>query len=274
MKATRQFRIYLFSTLLMSCFLTNVSEAEEVIVENFDASSLRLENIKMKLEVKTHLSEGIEIKIFTPGVVEKIIETRMSGDELVVEQLKTTSIGDISVISHGTGNGGGRSVVSIGNQTTIIEGNNIVVTQSNSQARSWMVISLPVGTPLSLENFKGKAEIGNTEGAFNMDGSGNVVAGNLTAVTLDIGKNAKVKINQVKQFLKVNASGNSKLQLQQGNVETLQVNVVGNSRVKYGGHAHEASLSVTDNGRLFIASVDKRQNSKISRNGRLSIGNW
>jgi|GEM_PF-5650085 len=266
---------YIISALFMTSVLMGSSAAEEVvIVKKFDAHNLRFENIKMKLEIKTHTAKGIEVKVFTPDVKEKYIGFEMSGDELVVEQLKTASIGNISVISQSTGNGGGRSVVSIGNQTTIIEGNNVVVSHNSSQARPRMEISIPVGTSLTLNNFKGKAMIGNTEGAFNMNGSGKVVAGNLNKVELEISKNAKVEINQVKQLLKVDASGNSKLHLQQGNVENLQVSVTGNSRVKYGGHAHKASLSVTDNGKLFVASVDERRNSTISRNGRLTIGNW
>lgn len=275
MKAIRLIRFNIISTLLMTIFLMNYSSAEEVVmVKKFDAHSLLLENIKMKLEVKTHTKKGIEVKVFTPEVAQKFIGFKMSGGELIVEQLNTVSTGDISVISQSTGNGGGRSVVSIGSQTTIIEGNNIVVAYNSAQVRPRMEVSIPVGTPLTLNSFKGKAMIGNTEGTFNMSGSGKVVAGNLNAVKIDIGKNAKVEINQVKQLLTVNASGNSKLKLQHGNVENLQVSVTGNSRVKYGGHAHKASLSVTDNGKLFVASVDERRNSTISRNGRLTIGNW
>lgn len=279
MKVIRQLGLYIFPILLLTGSLTNYSVAEEsVIVENYDAHSLRFENIKMKLEVKTHAKKGVEVKIFTSDTEEKLIDLKMSGDELIIEQLKTASTGDISVFSYSTGNGGGRSVVSIGNKTTIVEGNNIVVTHSGSQnisqAGRRMVVSVPVGTALTLNNFKGKAAIGNTEGTFNMSGSGKVVAGNLNKVKLEINKNSKVKINQVKHLLEINASGNSKLQLQQGNVENLKVSLTGNSRVKYGGHANKASLSVTDNGKLFIASVDERQNSTISRNGRLTIGNW
>jgi len=271
----RSLKKYLVSTLLTTCLAMNLVVAEEAaLIEQYDADSLRFDNIRMKLDIKTSMTNKVEIKVFSADENEKLVEFNMSGNELVIDQIKSPSIGDISAISYGIGNGGGQSVVSIGDQTTIVEGNNIYVTHSGNKSSAWMEVSVPVGTALTLNNFKGKAEIGDVEGEFKMKGSGKVDAGKLNSVDLELEKNAKVEISQVQKKLSVSASGNSRLHLRQGDVENLHADLTGNSRVKYGGHADNASLSITDNGKLFIASVDERKNSNISRNGRLTIGNW
>ena len=271
----RPLKKYLISTLLTTCFAMNGVVAEEAtLIEKYDADSVRFDNIKMKLDIKTNTTNKIEIKVFSPDEKEKLVKLKMSGNELVIDQIKSPRIGDVSVISHGTGYGGGQSVVSIGNQTTIVKGNHILVSHNGYRSRSRMEVSVPVGTPLTLNNFKGKAQIGDIESKFKMNGSGKIIAGKLNAVDLELERNAKIEIDRVQQDLKVRASGNSKLHLQQGEVDNMQADLIENSRVKYGGHAHKASLSVTDNGKLFIASVDERKNSSISRNGRLTIGNW
>lgn len=269
-------KINLVTVLLTGLFLSQSVVADEAFTsKKFKADSVRFDNLGMKLDIVEGDSDSIEIRLFNHDDEAKLVKFKVSGNELLVDQVNNYSTGNISVISQGASTGKGRSVVTIGNQTTIVNGNHVVVSHSGIvQAKPRMEVSLPIGTPLTLYNFKGKARIGDIAGPLKMKGSGKIIAGKLNTVDLDLGKNAKVDIDLVEKRLRVNASGNSRLHLQQGNVENLQAVLSGNSRVKFGGHADKASLSVTDNGKLFIASVDERENSAISRNGRLTIGNW
>lgn len=268
-------KISLATMLMAGLFLSHSAIADEAFTsKTFKADSVRFDNLGMKIEITSDDRDDIEIRLFNYEE-ENLVKFKVSDNELLVDQVNTSSVGNISVISQGSASGNGRSVVTIGNQTTIVNGNHVVLShQGLMQPQPRMEVSLPVGTPLSLYNFKGKARIGDLSGPLKMTGTGKIIAGKLNSVDLDLGKNAKVDIDHVKQKLTVNASGNSRLHLQQGNVENLEVVLSGNSRVKYGGHADKASLSITDNGKLFIASVDEREHSAISRNGRLTIGNW
>lgn len=274
MKAIRTISFYSSSLLLLVSLSSALSEPNNnTVIKNFDASGLRLENITMNVEIKTHSGSGMTAEVISQESPEEIVTLNLSNNELVIDQLRTVSAGNISVITHG-GKGGARSVVSIGGETTIVEGNNVVVTQSGTYVKPRIKLNVPSGTPIILNNFKGKARIGNINGSFIMKGSGKVVAGNLKEVVLDIGKNSKVDISQVEQVLDVRASGNSKLNIQQGHVEKFDAHLSGNSRVTYDGHADKASIKVADNGKIFIASVDERPQQELSKNGRLTIGNW
>ena len=91
-----------------------------------------------------------------------------------------------------------------------------------------------------------------------MQGSGKVVAGSLTDVNVDLNKNARVEIDQVEKNLSITATDNSKLRLKNGDVKKIEAQLTGNSRVKYEGHAHQGEFSVTDNGKLFVSSIQQR----------------
>ena len=267
--------IFTFLFFMISC--ATHAETNELLSNQYqDVTGIRLENIRMKVDIKTHDEDHVKVKVFGPKEQQDIVQVKQDGAKLIVQQTKASyTVGDVSVITHSMGkNNNSRSVVTIGGKTTVVEGNGVVITQGNSQPPMNMEIIIPAGTPLSLVDFSGKASIGDIRSSFRMQGSGKVIAGNLADVDLDIDKNAKIEINQVERNLSITAAGNSKLRLKHGDVEQLQAKLSGNSKVKYEGHAQKGNFSVTDNGKLFVSSIAERGASTISRNGRATVGNW
>lgn len=268
--------LHVLLILLIGICTTQAKANETHSVRYKDITSIRLENFKMKVDVTTHDENDVKVKFFGPKEKHELVRINKDRSELVVHQTKSDyTVGDVSVITHSTGSSSGsRSVVTIGGKTTVIEGNGVVIAHSDQQPPMYMEIMIPAGTPLSLIDFSGKASIGDIRSSFHMQGSGKVIAGNLADVNLDLYKNAKVEIDQVERYLSITAADNSKLRLKHGDVEEMQAQLTGNSRVKYEGHAHKCDFFVTDNSKLFVSSIDERGNSTISRNGRVTVGNW
>jgi len=264
----------IFCLLASTMVQGNVNETHSMQYTNVE--KIRLENIKMKIDVSTHNENDVKIDVIGPKDLHDLIQIKNQDSELVIRQLKSEyTVGDVSVITYSTGkNDSSRSVVTIGDKTTIVDGGGVVVAQSDKRPSMHMEIKVPAGTPLSLIDFSGKATIGDIRSSFYMQGSGKVTTGSLADVNLEIDKNAKVEIYEVENYLSVLATDNSKLRLKHGDIKEMQAELSGNSRVKYEGHANKGHFSITDNSKLYVTSVDQRSNSKISRNGRLTVGNW
>ncbi|MEW7990699.1 MAG: hypothetical protein AB2728_15100 [Candidatus Thiodiazotropha sp.] len=239
--------------------------------KQYQAGTLRLESISARITIVVADSQGISVAA-SPDLPNGMFETSLFDDTLLIKQEAQASHGDITVISMGN-RGGNRSAVTINGETTLIEGSGVVVAGDTHHPLPSLTITLPAGTSVELIDFRGKADIGNIHAPLYITGGGQVRCGEATRTKLDVGRNARIHIARVSEVLEIKAAGNSRVYLTEGGVSRMQADVEGNSRVRFSGRAKKAALSVTDNGRLFVASVDRRESTSISRNGRLTINN-
>ncbi|MET0070205.1 MAG: hypothetical protein ABW096_09185 [Candidatus Thiodiazotropha sp.] len=237
--------------------------------KQYQAGTLRLESISARITIVVDDSQVISVAA-PPDLPNGMFETRLLDDTLLISQEAQAGHGDITVISMGN-RGGNRSAVTINGETTLIEGNGVVVSSDTYLPLPSLTITVPAGTSVELIDFRGKADIGNIDAPLHITGGGKVHCGDVTRAKLKVGRNARIRIARVSEELEIKAAGNSRVYLAEGGVTRMQADVEGNSRVRFSGHAEKAALSVTDNGRLFVAAVDQQEFTSISRNGRLTI---
>ncbi|MCU7845369.1 MAG: hypothetical protein KZQ93_16185 [Candidatus Thiodiazotropha sp. (ex Monitilora ramsayi)] len=267
---TRQGMIFYLAVLSIGLFETTMLMAYGG--EQYKAQKLRLENLSARVDVVVADVPGISVNTGTGSLSDRL-DIRQHEDSLLIRQKAQAGYGDISVITSGRG-GDNRSILSINGRTTVIDGNSLVVMHNQPQQTQVLNITVPTGTPVELIDFRGRAIIEDTMASLHVQGGGRIEAGSISSARLDVGKNARINIDHVSRDIDINASGNSKVDLKSGDVRTLRADVTGNSKVKFGGHAVNVNLSVSDNARLFVASADRRESTRVHRNGRLTIGDW
>lgn len=264
----------LLALVLGSLMYSGIALPGEHNTRRFDASKVCLEDVSVQVTIDVREQDIVSVTINGPDRMRNAVSLQVADGCLIVRQSAAASIGEVSVLTLGNGPGNSRSVIAINGVTAVVGGNGVVVANSAPTEATSIEVTIPPGTPLQMRRFSGKATIGDLKAPFSFTGSGKVEAGELTDMSIEVTRNGKFQAAKVSGQLKINASGNSRVGFTTGYVDQLHADLQGNSRVKYAGHAHQAKVSVTDNARLFIASLDTRQETHVTRNGHLTIGNW
>lgn len=243
----------------------------------FDAGALRFEDLRADLVVKVGHDQKITLTLF--GSKEQIdaVSTDMEDETLVVGHGKGsgTTVGDVSVISLGQSDGTSRSAVTINGDTVVTEGGGVVVISGQTTGEKLRVeAAVPLGTSLSLTNFKDEATIGDVRGPLTLDTSGKVQVGEVTRTDVQVRGSGDVRFAYVIGQLDLEVRGNGDLTVAAGNVHVLSARVKNNGKATYLGRATQAQLFATGNGELAVATVVEPPIIHVSRNGEINVGNW
>jgi hypothetical protein len=257
----------LYAMLCAASLLTQAEAADQ-----FQAAQVRLDSVRAQVRVVVREQDHVTVRVHDEDDLQDSLKIGVADGVLVIRQTSSRSPGDVSVITMNSGPGTNRSVIRIGGTTTHVEGGAVAAGVALFKPPISIDLTVPPGTPLALREFRGRVEIGDLLAPLEFSGSGRVQVGAVSEVTVDARANCRAEIESVSELLKVNASGNSTVNVPTGNVNLLYAHLKGNSRLRYGGHAQLARLSVKDNARLFVASLDKRQQAHIEGNGRVKIG--
>lgn len=223
----------------------------------YDAHALRMENLRADINIRVAAQDGITVNYNGPQELADLLDMEIANNTLTIGQRKRAPIraGNVSVVTIGTGIN--KNVVTINGETTVTEGDGIVVVNGQTaHARPQLDIVVPPGTPLILTRFKGKANIGDVRGPLTLDTSGDV------------------HVDSVAETLDLEVTGNGDVRIAAGEVRILNARVSKNGKIRFDGHALEANLTATGNGDLSVAHIEHQPRVRVSRNGDISVGNW
>ncbi|MGI9304024.1 MAG: GIN domain-containing protein [Gammaproteobacteria bacterium] len=265
--------------VLYTLVLCNAADARELEIgtAEYDADALRLESLRADVEVKVRQQDGVTVRLAGPQELAGAITARVEGSTLTLRQEKSssTSVGDVSVITVGAGDGASKSVVTINGETVVAQGNGVVVVSGRKvRGKLSLEITVAPGAALDFRNFKGDATIGDVRGPLTLDTSGHVRVGEVTHTELHVRRSGDVYVASVTGELELEVAGNAAVAIAGGDVDVIKARVKSNGRASFGGLAMEAELSADGNGDLSVAAVDKRPRVHVSRNGRINVGNW
>ena len=213
--------------------------------------------------VTVNVSAGRNIKVRSSGKVKQSVV----GSEL---QLSTAAMssGD-HVIVHASSGGG--SIVVI-NGVQISGSTQGGVTQwTKGSARPSIELEVPVGTQISLIDYRGHASIGDIQAPFVFKGSGRVTVGDATDTRATLRGNSTLNMASATGVLIADLRGNSRMQIERGQLRKTLINSSGNSHFRYGGWTDRLNVDSKGNSRVDIAHTGFRPRIRQRGNAKVRV---
>ncbi len=244
--------------------------------ERFNPQPLDIRNVNADVNVEIHPENSIEVTIVGPeNSVKKIRVTEQCGC-LLIESDEDKKGGGNTIIT-----GGGRGNVVIGGTVrgmTIVSGSSIVIGGSGGNAESDVKITVrvPKGNPVSVASIEGNTVIGDIEAdlTVNVTTSGNVQAGRVKTVNLNIQGHGDVDVAEVQGNFSAQVMGHGSVKVKAGNMPSVMANVMGHGSVKIKGKAQNASLTVMGHGSINVQHVENKPMTSVMGHGDINVGNW
>ncbi len=212
-------------------------EGNELLVRRFDGD----------LVVETWDGPGMETVVAAP---EGKVNVILSGSTLVVERE-----------SPGSG--------------IYIRVNNVVYASGeNAPWSASVLVRVPVGTNVSIEDSSGDVRIGDTDGEFHLShsGIGAVEVGRVRSASVALDGVGSVAIDEVNGPMDVLVSGTGSVHVLRGEVDALAVNVSGVGDFSFDGTARDATVELSGLGDVSIARVSGNRIVRQSGIGTVQIG--
>lgn len=139
-------------------------------------------------------------------------------------------------------------------------------------------ITVPVDTEVTVTGHNGSVSAVGPYRAVNYQGRGKLNIDYVEDADLDIAGNARVRIEEIRGDLYVNGSGNSRLSLKHGRIESAIITQKGNSKIRFPGVAEHLHLTAKGNSSfkvgdaIYIEKLDLVGNAKAKfQNEKKSI---
>jgi len=211
------------------------------------------------------------------------IRASLDGPDDAIEEITVSERGGTVAIT-GRQTGGGSSVTSVGNTTVIVTGNGTAsVTIGNVTTTAGGVddepvtlrLTVPNGTPLTLDRFAGKATIGDTSASLTVALlSGTVDAGAVADASLAIIGSGDIQVRQADGALAMTVNGSGTIDVADGTVSDLTGHINGSGSLRFDGRAETAEVAINGAGTVALAHVDAEPRTHLAGAGRITVGNW
>ena len=179
------------------------------------------------------------------------------------ERSSSTVVGNTTVIV----SGGGRAEVSIGSSSVTVIG--------EDEERVTLRLTVPEGTPLSLDRITGKATIGDTGAPLTVALlSGTVEAGAVTDADLAINGSGDIRLRQVDGALSITVNGSGSIDVAGGAASELTGRINGSGALRFDGRAKTAEVSINGAGTVALSHVETRPVTHVAGAGSITVGNW
>ena len=137
-----------------------------------------------------------------------------------------------------------------------------------------LLLRVPVGMSLSLEDMRADVTVGDTEGSLSVycAGSSKVSAGKVSDLEVTIAGSGRVDTAIATGTVQAHISGSGRVRCRGGTAKKLHADITGSGSVRYDGTAEVADLSVTGSGEIDVFRVVKRLRRRRTGSGRITVG--
>lgn len=258
-----------------------VQENETKGPTRFSTTSLRLSGLTARLVAEPWDRSDMELTVSGPKDELESIVAEPQGSVLSIEGRATRGrsrgvhVDDIRIEARSGGSrvtiqGSTVGGINISGGSVVIPGN-----ANRTDAETVVVsVKVPRGADITLDKLNGNAQIGDVDGALDVDVNGlnEIRAGRLRTATISASGNSSVHIAEVNGPLSAQTSGLSHVKVKAGSASALNVQASGSSKFRFDGVADTAILSVSGMGRIDVAKVKARPIKKRSGMGEINVG--
>lgn len=222
---------------------------------SFSVAEVQLRELRLA-DIDVQPYAGDKVLVTLTGDAENVncIGLSQNGDRLVIDgsDCRNRSVGGISITS-------------VENVTITVKGS----TQNNTV----IAIKVPFKTTLSVIGDHGPLNIGNTEGDLTVDSRSNSAlnAGTITNPSLRLSGMGKVTIQKVSGKALITHRGSGRLNISEGSLTSLEVDLKSMGGFTYGGETENAILGIEGQGNLELNSVRGRLGVDLSHMGSVTI---
>lgn len=114
------------------------------------------------------------------------------------------------------------------------------------------------------------AQVGDLD--INIGGSGNFKATSVSALEANIGGNGDILIASVKGPAEINIGGSGHVNLTDGLMPRMEVNIAGSGDVRYGGETKDLEVNIVGSGDVRVKTVTGNISKSVMGSGNIVIG--
>lgn len=273
-------------------------EKTETITKSLSGNTLSVSDVNADVNIKPTDAKAITVSVTGLKSLIKDVIVKEKNESVIIKGKGTSARGGSSTIIQSGGgtvistSGRGVSVIGSVHGSTIISGNNIIISDGDWDKMT-IDVELPTGTTLEFSGVNGDISIGDTRSDLRtiLSGSGSVRA--VSVKTFDgfvsgsgdidierITDGASVRVTGSGDFTAGSVSGNvvlkisgsSNANIKSGRIKKLEVSVSGSGDVRVNTTAQKADLWVSGSGDIYVAHVIERPRKNVSGSGDVKIG--
>ena len=247
--------------------------------------------VQVRFEGSARRKAELRVRGRGPGSVLSIEDTS-PGEGITVSNLRSGNVvvGNMSVSADSTSSvsvsSGGCSIQMAGGRVKINgvdvteqmrNGGGVAIGASDKAAEqpARLVLRVPLGMALSLNDMRADATIGDVGGNLSVYSSGvsRVAAGKVRGLEVTIAGSGRVEVAEVAGGpCQAHISGSGRVRVRRGNVGKAVASITGSGNVRYDVTAEEADLSITGSGEIDLFRATKRLRKRKTGSGAITVG--
>jgi hypothetical protein len=165
--------------------------------------------------------------------------------------------------------------ISIGGSSMVFHGGGMRFSSGGGSLLPKVTITVTKGTKVSVDDVSGNVAIGDTGGALEITASGQreITAGEVAEAVINVSGQVEVKVKSVSKTLAASATGQSKVTVEDGSVESFSATAVGQSKVRFNGRAQNATLTATGQSKVRVRHVENRPARSATGQSEIEVEN-
>lgn len=259
-------------------------ESETAKAYDFEADRLEVQGAAFdKINIQPHDSNKIEVKVTGLQSDVDAVEVREEDGTVMIDS-DSKSKGGISIGGIHIGrtnvqiNSGKARVTNIGNMISFGNGNTVISSngsniniQTDDSASCTLEVKVPIGADIELDVEGREVVIGDTNGDLTIDSSGatQFFVGAIMSLDFDASGAVTGKIQRVDGNVNIDLSGGSSIDIGEGEIDKLDVDVSGAGNARVRCTAQRAKLDASGAGHIHVRHVVKKP--RQDRSGAASI---
>ena len=240
-----------------------------VSTKSFRASQLSISNVNADVEIQPG-GDQIVVTLTGPKSGVEAITIEEESGRVVVQGKGDSKVGGNIVISGGSVVIGGN--ISVGS----IRGGGISISTSTGESQVKIDIRVSIGTALDVSSVTGSTNIGDTLGSLVLTQGGQSRAriGRVGTAQLSTAGQSEIRAREISGNLTASTSGQSKIDVERGEIATLVVNTSGQSEFDFKGKATNAMLNASGQSEIKVTHVVNRPMKASSGQSDIIVRNW
>lgn len=253
----------------IACLVEVTTWDKPTVQVTFEGSDRR----KAELRVRGR-GPGSVLSIEDTSVGHGITVSNLRGGNVVVGNMSVSADSNSSISVSGNGcsinMSGGRITVNGVDMTDKMQGGASV----SQEPPARLLVRVPVGMALSLEDMRGETTIGDVCGNLTVYSAGmsHLHAGKVRGLEVTIAGSSRVEVAHVDGPCQVTISGSGRVRCRGGRTSKLYASISGSGHVRFDGTATEADLSITGSGEIDVFRVVERLRKRKTGSGAITVG--
>lgn len=251
-----------------------VSESKSVVagIHSYSSKRLDIRNVFADIRIVPIDGNKMTVSVSGPSKVTDGIKVTERDGVLVIEDRSSRSFGsNVAMIRDENGN---VTSITSGSGVIIVNGHRISASGTEQSEVAKVVVGVPKKTPITVSDFSGSMDIGDTYGPIAVDiNSGTVRMGHVGRSRLTVSGTGDLDVAEVADELSVSIQGTGDVTVRRGTVQMLETSIQGSGDFNFGGEAKDADLSVMGSGDINVTRVTGSVKKQVLGSGDISIGN-